>query len=251
MYIISACLCGVNCKYSGKNNINQKCLKLFKEGRGILVCPEQLGGLQTPRNPVELKGTAKDIIENNDGTAIDEVGKDYTEQFVRGAYETLNIAKNAGIDRAILKEGSPSCGCNLIYDGTFTGKKIPGKGITAYLLEKEGMTVFSDEDIEDSEEKLVYLDKFDREKAKKKKLFKKIEEEDEYVQEEYYDLTNGIEDESDLPEEVENNVKRLMISLAKDLMGFNDVDEIAEATGIDEEQVEKLIEVMKKEKDDE
>lgn len=247
MYIVSACLCGVNCKYSGKNNINEKCLKLLKEGRAILVCPEQLGGLQTPREPVELKGTAEDIIENKRGMAVTNNGKDCSEAFVRGAYETLNIAKEAGITRAILKEGSPSCGCNLVYDGTFSNNKIPGKGITAYLLEKEGLTVFSEEDIQDNDNKLVYLDKFDREKAKKRKLFKQIEDEEEFVQEEYYDLTDSIMPDSDMPKEVEKNVKRLMVSLAKDLMGFEESDEIAEATGIDVEEVKKIIEKMKEE----
>ncbi|MBE6071413.1 MAG: DUF523 domain-containing protein [Clostridium butyricum] len=241
MYIVSACLCGVDCKYSGKNNLNEKCLKLFKEGRAILVCPEQLGGLPTPRNPVELQGTASEIIENGNGKAISNSGEDCTEKFIKGAYETLKIARTIGIDRAILKEGSPSCGCNLVYDGTFTNNKIEGKGITAYLLEKEGMTVFSDEDIEDNHDKLVYLDKFDREKAKKRKLFKQIEEEEEYFEEEYYDLTDSLSESGELPPTVEKNVRRLMVSLAKDLMGFEDVEEISEATGIDVEDIKKLI----------
>ena len=133
-------------------------------------------------------------------------------------------------------------GCNFVYDGTFSGNKIKGKGITAYLLEKEGMTVFSDEDIEDNHDKLVYLDKFDREKAKKRKLFKQIEEEEEYVEEEYYDLTEGLSESGELPSSVEKNVKRLMVSLAKDLMGFDNLEEISEATGIDVEDVKKMLE---------
>lgn len=242
MYIVSACLCGVDCKYNGKNNLNEKCLKLFKEGRAILVCPEQLGGLPTPRNPVELQGTSDKIIGNREGKAISSTGEDCTNQFIKGAYETLKIAQTIGIDKAILKEGSPSCGCNFVYDGTFFGNKIKGKGITAYLLEKEGMTVFSDEDIEDNHDKLVYLDKFDREKAKKRKLFKQIEEEEEYVEEEYYDLTEGLSESGELPSSVEKNVKRLMVSLAKDLMGFDNLEEISEATGIDVEDVKKMLE---------
>ena len=110
MYIVSACLCGVDCKYNGKNNLNEKCLKLFKEGRAILVCPEQLGGLPTPRNPVELQGTSDKIIGNREGKAISSTGEDCTNQFIKGAYETLKIAQTIGIDKAILKEGSPSCG---------------------------------------------------------------------------------------------------------------------------------------------
>ncbi len=243
MYIISACLCGVNCKYSGKNNLNSKCEKLLRKGRAVLVCPEQLGGLQTPREPVELIGTAEEIIENNKGRAVTKSGEDKTKAFVKGAYETLNIARMSGIDKAILKEGSPSCGCNLVYDGTFSNIKISGKGITAYLLEREGITVFSDEDIMENDEKLIYIDKFDREKAKRKKLFKQIEK--EFIEEEYYDLTDSLFPDNDMPKSVENNVKRLMVSLAKDLMGFEDSDEIAEATGMEEEEVKKFLEKLK------
>ena len=240
MYIISACLCGVNCKYSGKNNLNEKCMKLFREGKAILVCPEQLGGLQTPRNPVELDSCAKEVVEG-DGKAVDNSGNDVTKQFLDGAYETLRIAKEAGINKAILKEGSPSCGCNLVYDGTFCGNKIEGKGVTAYILEQEGINVISDEDLEESDKKLVYLKGYNREKAKKIKLFKE-DNEDEDV--EYFDLTENLADMSDLPESVETNVKRLMISLAKDLMGFEENDEIAEATGLTIEEVEEILEKM-------
>ncbi|OPJ63644.1 DUF523 domain-containing protein [Clostridium chromiireducens] len=237
MYIISACLCGVNCKYSGKNNLNDRCMKLFREGKAVLVCPEQLGGLPTPRNPVELNNTASEVINGN-GKAISNQGEDVTKQFLDGAYETLKIARELGATRAILKEGSPSCGSNFVYDGTFTGNKIKGKGITAQLLEDEGMLVFSDEDLEVSNDKLVYLSEFDREKAKKRKLFEQGEEE---YEEEYYDLTENLTDMSDLPPTVEENVKKLMISLARDLMGFEETDEIAEATGLSIEEVEEIL----------
>ncbi|MFW2489734.1 DUF523 domain-containing protein [Clostridium chromiireducens] len=237
MYIISACLCGVNCKYSGKNNLNDRCMKLFREGKAVLVCPEQLGGLPTPRNPVELNNTASEVINGN-GKAISNQGEDVTKQFLDGAYETLKIARELGATRAILKEGSPSCGSDFVYDGTFTGNKIKGKGITAQLLEDEGMLVFSDEDLEVSNDKLVYLSEFDREKAKKRKLFEQGEEE---YEEEYYDLTENLTDMSDLPPTVEENVKKLMISLARDLMGFEETDEIAEATGLSIEEVEEIL----------
>ncbi|WP_294401703.1 DUF523 domain-containing protein [uncultured Clostridium sp.] len=240
MYIISACLCGVNCKYSGKNNLNEKCMKLFREGKALLVCPEQLGGLSTPRNPVELDSSAKEVVEY-DGKAVDNAGHDCTKQFLDGAYETLRIAKEAGINKAILKEGSPSCGCNFVYDGTFTGNRIEGKGITAYVFEQEGINVISDEDLEESERKLVYLNGYNREKAKKIKLFK---EENDDEETEYFDLTENLGDMSDLPKSVELNVKRLMISLAKDLMGFEETDEIAEATGLEIEEVEEILSKM-------
>ena len=120
-----------------------------------------------------------------------------------------------------------------------TGNKIKGKGITAYILENEGITVFSDEDLEVDNSKLVYLNEFDREKAKKRKLFE-LEEESDY-EEEYFDLTENLTDMSELPPKVEENVKKLMISLARDLMGFEEVDEIAEATGLSIEEVEEII----------
>ncbi|AJG97625.1 DUF523 domain-containing protein [Clostridium beijerinckii] len=240
MYIISACLCGVNCKYSGKNNLNDRCLKLFREGRAVLVCPEQLGGLPTPRNPVELNSAASEVLDGN-GKALSNKGEDFTKQFIDGAYETLKIAKELGATKAILKEGSPSCGSNFVYDGTFTGNKIEGKGITALLLENEGITVFSDEDLEVNNSKLVYLNEFDREKAKKRRLFEQGEEEESYG-EEYFDLTENLTDMSELPPSVEENVKKLMISLARDLMGFEEIDEIAEATGLSVEEVEEILE---------
>ncbi len=148
MYLISACLCGVNCKYNGKNNLNEKCLKLLREGKAVLVCPEQMGGLTTPRIPSELIGSSKDIIEYSKGKILDKEGNDVSVQFIKGAEETLKIAKELGVKKAILKEGSPSCGSSFIYDGSFSGKKIKGEGITTYLLRKEGVEVISEEEFD-------------------------------------------------------------------------------------------------------
>lgn len=143
MYLISSCLCGVNCKYSGGNNLNEKCLDLFKEGKAILVCPEQLGGLSTPRTPAEIKGTARGVINREDKVFTKE-SIDVTEAFLKGAYETLNIAKLGKVKKAILKEGSPSCGVNYVYDGSFKGIKINGKGVTTAILEENGIEVLSE-----------------------------------------------------------------------------------------------------------
>ncbi|MCC0782058.1 DUF523 domain-containing protein [Clostridioides sp. ES-S-0108-01] len=137
MILVSACLIGINCKYSGDNNENEKVKEYLKDKEFTLVCPEQLGGLSTPRPPAEIV----------DGKVITKDNKDVTENFVRGAKETLKIANLYVCSEAILKEGSPSCGCNLIYDGSFSGKKIPGKGITARLLEEEGIKVKSEKDL--------------------------------------------------------------------------------------------------------
>lgn len=146
MYLISSCLCGVNCKYSGGNNLNEKCLKLFKEGKAILVCPEQLGGLSTPRTQAEIKGTPEGVI-NKEDKVVTKYNVDVTEEFLKGAYETLYIAKLSNVEKAILKEGSPSCGVNYIYDGSFTGKKIDGKGITATILKENGIEIISELDL--------------------------------------------------------------------------------------------------------
>lgn len=147
MYLISACLCGVNCKYNGENNLNEKALKLFNENKAILVCPEVLGGLGTPRVPQEIiGGTGKDVISGN-AKVVSRDGKDTTEQFIKGAGLVLEIAKRCSIDKAILKAKSPSCGYGEIYDGSFSGKKISGNGVTAELLIKNNIKVYNEEEL--------------------------------------------------------------------------------------------------------
>ena len=144
MYLISACLCGVNCKYNGLNNYNEICDKLLASGKAILVCPEQLGGLPTPRIPSEIIGKSSNILNNNNDYVIDKNGNDVTPQFVKGAKETLQIAKKLNIKKAILKDGSPSCGVNYIYDGNFNGTKIKGMGLTAQLLKESSIDIISE-----------------------------------------------------------------------------------------------------------
>lgn len=135
MILISACLCGVNCKYNGKNNLNEECLELLKKGEAILVCPEQMGGLETPRNPSEIK------IVNGEVKVFMNDGKDVTENYIRGAEEVLKLAKELNIKKAILRKKSPSCGYGEIYDGTFTNTLTKGNGITASLLIENGIEV--------------------------------------------------------------------------------------------------------------
>lgn len=135
MILVSACLVGINCKYSGGNNYNQKIFDLVKEGKAIPICPEQLGGLNTPRKPVELK------VINGKRYAIDNEGNDLTENFGRGALEVLNLAKNLNINKAILQPRSPSCGVNKIYSGNFDNKLVEGNGILAELLKQNGIDV--------------------------------------------------------------------------------------------------------------
>ncbi len=149
MILVSGCLCGVNCKYNGENNLNERVLQLFREGKAVIVCPEQLGGQATPRAAHEIiKGTGADVL---DGRAIvdgPQGNDDSTAEFIRGAYETLKIAKELDVDTAILKARSPSCGKGRIYDGTFTGNKIEGNGVTAELLLRNNIKVYSEEELD-------------------------------------------------------------------------------------------------------
>jgi uncharacterized protein YbbK (DUF523 family) len=147
MILISACLCGVNCRYSGESKLNEKVYSLFKKGDTQLVCPEQLGGLSTPRHPAEIcQGTAEDVI-NGRGKILNKQGVDVTEYFIRGAEETLRIAQALDCKKAILKSRSPSCGCGKVYNGKFDGTQIQGNGVTAQLLLNNGIEVLTEEDI--------------------------------------------------------------------------------------------------------
>lgn len=138
MILVSACLLGINCKYDGDNNYHESVKDYLKDKQFVVICPEQLGGLQTPRIPSEI---TKDKVINKEGI-------DVTKKFIKGANESLKIAKLYGCKEAILKEGSPSCGSNKIYDGTFTGIKIDGIGITASLLKQEGIKIISENELE-------------------------------------------------------------------------------------------------------
>lgn len=140
MILVSSCLAGINCKYNGKNNLVPLIKKLVDEGRAIPICPEQLGGLFTPRVPAEItKDKAGNIF------VLTKDGRDVTKEYILGAERALAIAKALKINTAILQSRSPSCGCGVIYDGTFTKHLIDGNGITAELFIKNGIKVFSDE----------------------------------------------------------------------------------------------------------
>ena len=139
MILVSACLLGENCKYSGGNNRREEVCR-FLEGREyVSFCPEQAGGLPTPRLPSERR----------DGRVFSRNGEDVTEAFFLGAERTLELCRREGVELAILKQGSPSCGSRYIYDGSFSGVKIPGEGVTAELLRRNGVRVVSEENIEE------------------------------------------------------------------------------------------------------
>lgn len=138
MYLVSACLVGINCRYDGKNKPNEKLIEMLQKGELIPVCPEQLGGLTTPREPAEQK----------EDKVFTFSGKDVTQNFHKGAEEVLNIVNKLGIKEAILKQKSSSCGCDKIYDGTFSNRLIEGDGVTTALLRKNGIKVYSEDSFE-------------------------------------------------------------------------------------------------------
>ena len=137
MRLVSACLLGLKTRYDGKIKANDKVLELAKKEVLIPICPEQLGGLSTPRDASEQLG------EN----VFTKSKKDVTDNFKCGAEEVLKLAKLLGIKEAILKQKSPSCGCGKIYDGTFTNRLIEGDGVTATLLKENGIKVITEEDL--------------------------------------------------------------------------------------------------------
>ena len=145
MILISACLLGTNCRYDGCNNLWERAADLCAVYQVLPICPEQLGGLPTPRVPVEIQeGDGYAVLEGSTRVLTRE-GKDVSAAFLKGAKETLRLAKMQGIKAAILKEGSPSCGSKRIYDGSFSGNVCSGSGVTTTLLKKSGIKVYTEE----------------------------------------------------------------------------------------------------------
>lgn len=146
MILVSACLLGHDCKYNGGNNLNPLLVELLKDEEIISVCPEQLGGLPTPRIPSEIQnGSGKEVLAGK-SIIVNKEGQNLTDNFIKGAKLTLAKAKNANAILAILKSRSPSCGVNVIYDGTFSSQLRSGDGVTTSLLRQNNIKVISDED---------------------------------------------------------------------------------------------------------
>ena len=134
MLLISACLLGCACRYDGKSKPHPLAVELARRGLAVPVCPEQLGGLPTPREPSERRAD----------TVVSRSGADVTAPFRRGAEQALHLARLYGCKAAVLKERSPSCGSGEVYDGTFSGRLIPGDGVTAALLKANGIAVYGE-----------------------------------------------------------------------------------------------------------
>ena len=135
--MVSACLAGENCKYNGGNNRNGKVLRLMDANEVLTVCPEQMGGLSTPRVPSEIRDG---IVTAKDGRIVDA-------QFRAGAAKCLEIAKREQPDLIVLQSRSPSCGVKQRYDGTFSGKLVDRAGVTAQLLMDNGFRCIDVEDL--------------------------------------------------------------------------------------------------------
>ena len=136
-YLVSACLCGEYCRYDGGTFDLPRLRRLVAEGRAVPFCPECRGGLPTPRTPCEI---LEDRVLAADGT-------DCTGEYREGARLALDTCRQHGLQAAILKEGSPSCGSHRIRDGSHTGRKMAGMGVTAALLAEHGITLYTEEDL--------------------------------------------------------------------------------------------------------
>lgn len=137
--LVSQCLLGCNCRYKGDNCQNHQIIALSKDHTLIPICPEQMGGLPTPRAPSEILGNK----------VISYQGQDVTEQYQTGASIALYLAQLNHVDLAIMKSKSPSCGKGLIYDGSFSGKMIEGNGITVDKLLDHGIDVYTEEELDE------------------------------------------------------------------------------------------------------
>lgn len=134
---VSACLLGENCKYNGGNNYSEKVAKYVEGHEVVPICPEVLGGLSTPREPAEIVGGE---VKHKAGDSVDK-------EFRAGAKVALDLVKKNQVELVILQSRSPSCGVKTIYDGTFSGKIIPGQGIFAEMLKEAKIKAVDVEDI--------------------------------------------------------------------------------------------------------
>lgn len=148
-FIVSSCLAGLDTRYDGGNKLCEPVKKLVEQAIAVPFCPEQGGGLATPRPPAEITGGDGHDVLAGRARVLTREGKDVTQEFIRGAREMLRLAQTIGAGKAILKSLSPSCGHKAIYDGTFSGKIITGDGVTSALLKESGIEVITEEELDD------------------------------------------------------------------------------------------------------
>jgi len=153
--LVSACLLGQPVRYDGRASGHPDVLQRWQsEGRVVALCPEVAGGLPTPRPPAEILGGQGRAVLDGEVRVVTVAGEDVSAQFLAGAQLALELVRRHGIRIAVLKSGSPSCGNLLTYDGTFSGTKVSGEGVTVALLRREGVQVFSELELEAAEQAL-------------------------------------------------------------------------------------------------
>ncbi len=148
--LVSACLLGRPVRYDGAAKTLDDALldRWIAQGRVVSVCPEVMAGLPTPRPPAEIAaGRDGAAVMHGTGRVVEADGTDVTPIYLAGAQLALDQAVRHGCRHALLTDGSPSCGSGFVYDGSFTGRRIDGAGVTAALLRQHGIAVFSHRDI--------------------------------------------------------------------------------------------------------
>ena len=151
LHLVSACLLSVSCRFDGQSCPTPELNDLATRGKVVVICPEVAGGLSTPRLPAEIEDASAGLdgyaVLDGRTRVLRSDGVDVTVQFVKGAQAALTLARRLGIRRAILKANSPSCGAGCIHEGRFTGKLVPGDGVTAALLKRSGIQVRTEMDL--------------------------------------------------------------------------------------------------------
>lgn len=145
--LVSACLLGEPCRYDGGACPCPPLIDAVRDRLVVPVCPETLGGLRRPRPPAEIAGGDGEDVLAGRARVLDKDGRDVTDAFLAGAAKAVELARVCGATAAILKERSPSCGVRQIYDGTFLGRRRPGRGVAAAALAETGLPVWSEEDL--------------------------------------------------------------------------------------------------------
>lgn len=158
--LVSACLLGERVRYDGRDAApgGEILGRWLRDGRVVPFCPEVAGGLGVPRPAAEIQGAGGASVLDAAGTVVTRDGQDVTSAFLRGAELALQAARAAGVTLAVLKDGSPSCGSQHVHDGAFTGRRRAGEGVTAALLRRHGIAVFSEAQLAEADLRLRALD---------------------------------------------------------------------------------------------
>jgi len=157
--LVSACLLGEKVRYNGADAASGSAIlrDWVREDRVVPFCPEVAGGLGVPRPAAEIQGVGESVLDGT-GSVRTQAGDVVTDAFLRGADRALQTALTSGARLAVLKDGSPSCGSDFVHDGTFTGRRVPAAGVTAALLRRNGIAVFSESRLDEAAEYLRSLE---------------------------------------------------------------------------------------------